>query len=239
MPRKLWVPVGGLVAILVAVVLLVGKNLDSIVKKAITKIGSDMTGVSVSVDKVGIVLAEGRGEIGGLVVDNPRGYKGPHAFSLGSIVLALDRTAETADVVVVRELTIDAPDIVFDKTDAGSNIEAIQQNVDAYTKAHAGESDRAADAKDADAPTRFIVESLQIRDGKIRLMERDRVIDLPAVRLRDLGKSQGGATGAEIASIVLKQITQATVSAAARALAQEGKEQLKDEIKGRRRPGRD
>ena len=42
-----------------------------------------MTGVSVDVDKVAIKLADGRGEIGGLVVENPKGYEGPHAFKLG------------------------------------------------------------------------------------------------------------------------------------------------------------
>ena len=64
-----------------------------------------MTGVSVTVDKVEIALADGRGEIGGLVVDNPRGYKGPHAFQLGSIVLALGSAAAGSDPVVIRELT--------------------------------------------------------------------------------------------------------------------------------------
>ena len=245
MARKLLIAGGILVVILVAVGLYLGRNLDSIVKKAITRIGPEMTGVSVDVDKVGIVLAEGRGEIGGLVVGNPRGYRGPHAISLGSVVLALDRTAETAetaDVVVVREVTIDAPDIVFDKGEGGSNIETIQQSVDAYTKAHFGGGDQATDAQEAEAPTRFIIESLQIRNGKIQLPGRDRVIDLPPVSLRDLGKSQGGMTGGEIASVVLRQMIDATVATAKRALAEEGKEQLKEEVReeagGRRRRGR-
>ncbi len=140
MARRLLIPGGILVVILVAAVLYLGSNLDSIVKKSITKLGSDMTGVSVTVDKVGIALADGRGEIGGLVVDNPRGYRGPHAFQLGSIVLALGSAAESSDPVVIRELTIEAPDIVYDKGENGSNLEAIQRNVEAYTKAHFNES---------------------------------------------------------------------------------------------------
>ena len=95
--------------ILIVAVKFLGSNLDAIVKKAITRVGPEMTGVSVDVDKVGISLADGRGEIGGLVIGNPRGYKGPHAFKLGSIALALDKTADTAGVVVIKELTIDGP----------------------------------------------------------------------------------------------------------------------------------
>ena len=245
MARKLLIPGGILVVILVTAVLYLGSNLDSIVKKSITKLGSDMTGVSVTVDKVEIALADRRGEIGGLVIDNPRGYKGPHAFQLGSIVLALGPAAEGSDPVVIRELTIEAPDIVYDKGENGSNIEAIQRNVDEYSKANFTEGDGAKDKpKDSDEASakRFIIESLQIRGGKIQLIGREKVIDLPTVRMRDVGKSRGGMTGGEIAGIVLKQVTEATVASAARGLAQEGAERLKDDvkddIKDRRRPGR-
>ena len=195
-----------------------------------------MTGVSVDVDKVGIALADGRGEIGGLVIGNPRGYKGPHAFKLGSIVLALDKTSDTADVVVIKELTIDAPDIVYDKGEDGSNVEAIQRNIDEYGKTHSSEAQEKDEADKGDAAAkRFIIESLQIRNGKIRLTGRDTVMDLPTVQLRNVGKSQGGMTGGEIAGMVVKQMTQATVASAARARAQEGVKEAVDDAKGRRR----
>lgn len=95
MTRKLLIAGGILAVILVVAVKFLGSNLDAIVKKAITRIGPEMTGVSVDVDDVGIALADGRGEIGGLVIGNPRGYKGPHAFKLGSIVLALATSPRT------------------------------------------------------------------------------------------------------------------------------------------------
>jgi hypothetical protein len=235
MTRKLLIAAGVLVAIVVVAVSFLGSNLDSIVKKAITRVGSEMTGVSVDVDKVVIKLADGRGEIDGLVVDNPKGYKGSHAFKLGSIVLDLNPAPAAGDVVVIKELTIEAPDIVYDKGADGSNVEAIQRNIDEYGTTH-GDQDKAA--KDETAAKRFIIGSLQIRNGKIRLTGRDTVIDLPTLQLRDVGKSRGGMTGAEIAGIVVKQMTQATVSSAARALAQEGVQQRVDEAKERRRPGR-
>jgi len=241
MTRKLMIAVGALVVIVVVAVSFLGSNLDSIVKKAITKVGSEMTGVSVDVDKVALALADGRGEIGGLVVDNPKGYEGPHAFKLGSIVLDLDKASETSDVVLIKELTIEAPDIVYDKGTDGSNVEAIQRNIDEYGKTHGDQAEDKA-TKDNAAARRFIIESLQIRNGKIRLTGRDTVIDLPPLQMRDVGKSRGGMTGAEIASVVVKQMTQATVSSAARALAQdavkERVDEAKDQAKDRRRPGR-
>jgi len=159
---------------------------------------------------------------------------GPHAFKLGSIVLALDKSSETADVVVIKELTIDAPDVVYDKGENGSNVEAIQRNIDEYGKTHGGEEkDQASNG--AAAAKRFIIESLQISNGKIRLTDRDTVMDLPTLQLRNVGKSQGGMTGGDIAGMVVRQLTQATVASAARALAQEGVKQAVDDAKGRRR----
>ena len=76
MTKKLLIAGGVLVVILLVAVKFLGSNLDAIVKKAITRVGPEMTGVSVDVDKVGISLADGRGEIGGLVIGNPRGTKG-------------------------------------------------------------------------------------------------------------------------------------------------------------------
>ncbi len=236
MTRKLLIAAGVVVVILLVAVKFLGSNLDAIVKKAITRIGPEMTGVSVDVDKVGIALADGRGEIGGLVIGNPRGYEGPHAFKLGSIVLDIEKASEAADVVVIKELTIDGPDIVYDKGTDGSNVEAIQQNIDEYSKKHFDGQDK-SQAGDA-AAKRFIVESLQIRNGKIRLTGRDTVMDLPPIQLRNVGKSEGGMTGGEIAGMVVKQMTQATVASAVRARAQEGVKQAVDDAKDRRRRDR-
>ena len=146
MTKKLLIAGGILAVILFVAVKYLHSNLDSIVKNAITKVGSEMTGVSVDVDHVDIVLAEGRGEIGGLEVDNPRGYKGRYALKLGSIVLAIDPASATKDVVVIRELTVEAPDINYDKGTDGSNLEAIQKNIDEYSRTHQPEVDKAKDA---------------------------------------------------------------------------------------------
>ena len=234
MTKKLLIAAGILAVILVvAVVKYLHSNIDSIVKSAIEKVGSEMTGVSVDVDDVTLALAEGRGEIGGIEVGNPRGYKGPHAINLGSIVLAIDPASVTKDVVVIRELTVEAPDIVYDKGANGTNLEAIQANIDEYSKTHPSGADSAK--SDGAAAKRLIVELLQIRNGKIRLPDRDRVIDLPPLSMRDIGKSRGGMTGSEIANIVVDQMTQATVSSVARGAAQDAVKGAVDEKVGEKK----
>jgi hypothetical protein len=237
MLKKLLI-VGGVVLVIIVVgIVYLTSNLDSIVKKAIVTLGPQMTGVSVKVSKVGIALTEGRGEIGGLVVGNPKGYKESYAFKLGSIVLAIDPASVTKDVIVVRELKIAAPDLIYEKGSGGSNVEAIQRNVDEYVKTHFGGGQPSKDKKDEASPAqRFIIENLQIGNGKVQLAGiagKETDVTLPPVHLRDIGKSRGGMTGGEIASVIIKQMTEGIVASAARALAQEGVKRGKEAVKGR------
>jgi len=128
--------------------------------------------------------------------------------------------------------------MAYEKGEGGSNVEAIQRNVDQYVKSNFG-GGQAQDKSAKGAPskeTRFIVEKLQIRNGKVRIAGvagKDAEVALPPVNMSNLGKSRGGSTGAEIASIVVKQMTQAAIAAAARALAQEGANRAKEAAKGR------
>ena len=238
MMKKLLIAGGVAVVLIVGAVAFLASNLDAIVENAIESLGPEMTGVSVKVSKVSLALKDGRGEIGGLVVGNPKGFKEPHAFRLGTVVLALDPATVTKDVIVIRELTIDAPDMAYEKGAGGSNVEVIQRNVDEYVKTHfgGGQSKDKAKKDDGAQATRFIVEKLQIRNGKVQLAgvaRKDAEVALPPVNMRDLGKSKGGATGAEIASIIVKQMTQAAVASAARALAEEGANRARESVKGR------
>ncbi len=233
MARKALIAGGILVAVVLVALKLLGNNVDSIVKRSIESVGSQMTGVDVSVGKVTLALREGRGEIGGLEVDNPKGFEERHAFTLGSVVLAVDPATVTKDVLVIRELTIEAPDVSYEDASNGSNIEVIQRNAEAYAKAHP--TDAPKDSASEDAP-RLIVESLQIQNGKVRLADirgKDGVVDLPPVRMRNLGKREGGLTSAQLAQAVVQELTDAIKASAKQALADRGKERAKEAVQAK------
>jgi hypothetical protein len=236
--KKLLIAGAVVLVVLVGAVAFLASNLDSIVEKAIETIGPEMTGVSVKVKKVSLALTDGRGEIGGLVVGNPKGYKAPHAFSLGSIVLAIDPASVTKNVILIRELIIEAPDMAYEKGAGGSNVEVIQRNVEAYVKANFGGGAAQDKGKKADPAqeTRFIVEKLQIRNGKVKVagvIGKDADVALPAVNLRDVGKSKGGVTGGELAGIVVKQMTDGVVASVVRGAAKEAVGRVKEGVADR------
>jgi hypothetical protein len=225
MMKKLLIAGVAVLALVVGAVVFLASNINAIVEKAIETLGPELTGVSVKVKKVSLAITDGRGQINGLVIGNPKGYKESRAFSLGSIVLGLDASTVTKDVIVIRELAIEAPDMVYEKGAGGSNVEVIQRHVDQYVKSHFGGGASGKGKKgEAAKETRFIVEKLQIRNGKVHLAGiagKAAAVALPPVSLRDVGKSRGGVTAGELASIVIKQMTDGVVASATRALVKD------------------
>lgn len=172
------------------------RSLDGLVKGAIEHWGTQIAGVAVRVDSVKIDVASGRGTIKGLWVGNPKGFGSPHALTLGELSLALDPSSITKDVVVVRELLIAAPDLVYERGQGTDNLSAIQRNIDAWVAKNAG-------AAKKDGPARkFILENVIVRDGKAHFGDKLSA-PMPELHLRDVGRKSNGATAGEAVKQVL------------------------------------
>ena len=76
-------------------------------------------------------LTSGKGALRGLKVGNPEGFETPSAFQLGAISIKVDTGATSGEKIVISEIVIDKPDVTYELGGGGSNIDAIQKNVDA------------------------------------------------------------------------------------------------------------
>ncbi|MDP1652854.1 MAG: hypothetical protein Q8L56_09045 [Rhodocyclaceae bacterium] len=201
MKKTLLVGVAILVIALGGVAFWLVSSLDSLVKTAIEKYGSEITQVSVSVGNVKISPTDGKGAIEGLRVGNPKGFRTPHAMSVGSIELAVDPASLASDVVLIRRIAIASPRISYEAGSGDkSNFDVIQRNVDQSLGKHRKE--KASQGK------KMIVDHLSIRDIKVNyspfLLEGQGFeISLPDIELRDIGKSKGGVTSGELAKVVM------------------------------------
>ena len=212
--------VAALVIFGVAVALLMS-NLDGIVKTAIEKFGSQVAGVPVRVSEVKISLSEGRGVIKGLTVANPAGYKTPTAFSLGEIVLAIDTGSVTKDPVVIKEITVAAPEVTYEMGAGGSNVDVIKKNVDAATgggKAMEPAKESAKESSGGDGK-KLIIDLMQLKGGKVTLAMQTPIPtgnlsgSLPDIKLTGIGRKSNGASGAEVAGQVMDALTKAAMEA--------------------------
>lgn len=181
-------------------------NIDGLIRDAIATYGSAMTQASVRVEAVRIAPADGKGTISSLVIGNPAGFKTPHAVKVGRIDVDIDIASVARDVVLIRRIVIDSPDVIYEKGDTMTNFDAIQKNIADYL----GPTNSKENGK------RLIVEELTIRNPKAQasaafMNGKTVTVPLPDIKLKNLGKAKGGITpgelGQEIAGALKAKLT--------------------------------
>jgi len=202
---------------------------DVLIKRAIERYGPELTGVAVKVKSVKLEPLDGRGAITGLELGNPAGFSAARALTLGEIGLAVDPGTITSDVVHVKEISLEAPTITYERGAQGDNLSAIQKHIQAQLP----KSEPSAKGAPKDAPQRkFIVDHVQVRNAKVSY-GGVATATLPDVHLRDLGKRKNGATAAELADEVWAELTRTALAGAPAVLeglrdkAKEATERLK------------
>jgi hypothetical protein len=194
---------------------------DALIKRAIEHYGPELTGVSVKVKAVKLEPVDGRGTISGVEVGNPRGFTAPHSVTLGEIRLAVDPGTITSDVVHVREISLEAPRITYERGAQGDNLSAIQKHIESRLPKSKG----GTGTKDASPERKFIIDNVRVRNAKVSYGGAV-TVDMPDIQLRDLGKRTNGATAAEITREVWNELTRVAISRAPAAL-----EGLRDKAK--------
>jgi hypothetical protein len=177
-------------------------NLDSLVKDAIEKYGSAMTQAKVSVGSVKITPGDGRGVISNLTIGNPAGFKTTHLLKVDQIDVAIDIASVATDVIVIRHIAVNAPDVIYEKGDTMTNIDALQKNIGAYLGAP--ENNKKEGKK-------LIVDELSVRDAKAQasaaFMNGKTVsAALPDITMKNIGRAKGGVTPGELGQEVAAEV---------------------------------
>ncbi len=215
---KKWLLIGAVVLVIViggAVFFLIS-SLDSLVVAGVEKFAS-LRRTRVRLKEAKISITSGEGALRGLSVGNTSGFKTEYALRLGEISVSLDTATITQNPVVIKKIVIASPEVIYELGEGGSNIDAIQRNVNAYMAKFksAPAEQKKAGAGDGTKP---IIENLYIRGGKVNvsagfLQGKTLGAGLPDIHIKDIGKSQGGASPGEIAEKVISSIRRQTTKA--------------------------
>ena len=130
--KKVGIALIVIIAVIAGALYWLRNNLDSLVRDAIVKYGSEMTQAKVSVGSVKIDAVNGEGIISDFQIGNPQGFKTPYAFKVKEFTVAIDPTTLTGNVITVKKIAIDAPDVIYEKGDSMTNFDAIQKNIADY-----------------------------------------------------------------------------------------------------------
>jgi hypothetical protein len=234
--------IGWLIGIVLLVVVGLGvyvvMNSGSLIKSAVETYGPKYLGVDVRLGSADISLTEGTGELRGLVIGNPEGFDGPHAFSLSAIKVGLDPLGQSETLIKVRTIEIDSADLAMIAKGRDTNLQALMANL---TSDSTSETAPAAEETAGPEP-KIIIENFAFTNARTSLSSDilgNKAVEIPDIRLTGIGEKSQGVTIREALKQLLKPIVQASTEALAKEslnvdeLKAGAKERLDEELKER------
>ncbi|MBI2498445.1 MAG: hypothetical protein HYV75_11210 [Opitutae bacterium] len=217
--KKIYVFGGGL--LLVVLVIYIGLTffLGSMVKAGVNGFGPKLTQTKVELGSATLSPFTGSGTLRGLVVGNPKGWSDADAFRLGKVHVDMEPMSVFGDCIVIDEITIDAPEFLYETRIFSSNIKDLLKNIEQFT----GSKDKTGGTEEG-KPRKFVVKQFRLTNGVARLGVGPTAVPvpLPPVSLDDLGVEQGGITADQLAGEIMKNVLGSIAAGTANALAKDG-----------------
>ena len=189
---------------------------DSVTKSSIEAIGSDITGSTVSIAGFDSSLIGGQAQISGFRLANPAAFGPGDAFRTEHIGLDVDLGSLFDDQLIIEEIVIDNPEIIYALTAKSSNLsqilDAVTQSSEDST-ADTRTTDDAADAKDADTNgggsikvANFYLRNATVRVSLPDLMDTAPSVVIPEIHLQNLSGDTVQEVVAEASDAVMGAI---------------------------------
>lgn len=221
-------------------------NGQSLIRDGVREHGPKVTGTSIEVSNVRFSPWDGEGGLSGFVIGTPSGYSAPYSMRLDDVDLALEPRSIFSDTLVIHSLRISKPSIVYEPGRGGSNLDALQKNINAFTAS-------LGPASDEGAAQNVTIGELVIEGAELRLMAEqlglgEQAIELADIRLTDIGVEEGGVPPSDVARLamdaLMPQIGKALASEQGKKLLQQVlgdkvdldqslKEQAKEAVEGK------
>lgn len=194
------------IAVLIAGLVAVGMTIDGFVESSIEDAGSDILNAKVEVDDIDISLFGGTADMDGFLVYNPEGFSDETALSLRGIDIKLDLKSLFSETVIVKEVHVKNPEILFEQQKAKINLRELSKNISSGSEE---ESDK-----------NLIIEKFILEEGSVRILsdiEKERTLNasIDRIELNDIGKS-GTNTMQQTLRQVLEPIIKNALSEAAK-----------------------
>jgi len=194
-------------------------SLTRVIRSAVETYGPQVTKSEVKLGSVNVSPFSGDASLSNVIVGNPQGFKTPSAFKLGAMSVSLDIRSLLSDTVAIREIVISAPEITYEMGPGGSNLAALQKNVEAYTGAGAKSGSGTPQAQGAGK--KVIIDRLRVEKSKLNvsaaapLQAQTATLELPDIEMKDIGKKGQGASMADVVEKVLEEVNRHAAKAVA------------------------
>jgi hypothetical protein len=212
MKKNLVALLSGIFLVLVATGIFMFMQMDNMAKRTLEKYASAITGTPVSVAKITISPSTGEGSVTYLTIRNPAGFGTDYALKMNSTHVAVDVKSLPTDVVIIKEVVMDAPEIIYEVNEHGNNFAVLRTNVNEYL-AH----DETASEEKIVASKQVIIKDFYLRNGKVKviapsLQNQSFEVSIPTIHLSNVGEGQGKGNLPRVMQQIMNVVTNTIVS---------------------------
>jgi hypothetical protein len=196
-------------------VVMLAANIGPIIKKGIETVGPKITNTTVTVEAVEVSPTSGAGEIRGLVIGNPEGYKTDSVFKFDRVALKIDMASLKTDKIIIEEINIDAPAVTYEVGLGNSNIGTLKKRLEALA---AGTATDAPTEEEAGGPGKKLqINNFIVTNGSISVSAKlagGKKLTLPLtdIHVKDIGTGVEGATVVEAVTVCVTELVDVTSS---------------------------
>ena len=226
--------VGALVLLAISLVFVFSLLAGKAIVAGIESIGPEVTKTTVELDSADLSMLSGKGSIRGLIVGNPDGFNSDHLMKLGEFTVDLAPASLLSDKIIVEELVIERPELIYETTLRGTNFGTLLENVEAYV---GEEEEEASESK------RFEVKRIALLGAKVTIAasplgKEGLVLNLPPIEVTGIGAGAEGVTLGNLVKRIVVALDRETLKALGksggdvREQLDEGAEKVKERIGG-------
>lgn len=206
---------GILVIIAVLLLLFIGgiayiySSIGSVISDTVSQQGSVITQTKVTVGASEYSTTSGVATLSQIQVANPAGFKSTFALNVEQIDLWIDPESLNSNVIRVKSLILQAPEITYEIVDRTDNLRVLKHQIEETIK----------QTQNQPPEKRLLLERIQIKNAVVIVSSDDlsgarKTAQLGPITLTNVGLSQGGVTPAELAHVLTLEILRETTIAA-------------------------
>jgi len=236
-----------IVGVLVVLVVVIGGGAlwvylegEETVRRAVERHGPEVVGADVALAGVSFSPFSGRAGLSGMTVGNPEGFSETESISVQDLSVDIAPMSLFSDLIRVREIRIDSPRLRIEPGRGGTNLQALQRNIEAFT----GPAEETEEAPTPVHIADFRLNGAEIVVGGGRIGFSDRTLSLADIHLQDIGGEDGVAPSRALELVfeaLMPQVQKALASQAGQQLLGQARErisnlegELREQVEGAR-----
>jgi hypothetical protein len=232
--KALKIIIGLVIVVVIAVVVIGLQNINGLVKAAIEEVGTDVIGTQVRLQSANIEITDGRGELNQLSIANPNGFSNTSAFELGKVVLQVDPSSITSDVIVIKEVFISGANLLAEQKGlTETNLQALLNNVTGAAGSSSTDSNSTASTTESNSAVLFAVEKFTFSDSNLKVVTEkwgDFNLTLPAISLKNIGSKDKGLTPEQLTEAMIQPILKSAEKSVKQNIEKMAKNKAKEKL---------